>query len=283
VAEALRVGTPYELDLEMVRPDGTTRWVRSRGEAQRDNSGHIVLLRGTAQDITDRKETEKELSGVSGRLLEAQEQERRRIARDLHDDISQRLALLVIDMGGLENDLPASDDEARGRAHEIAKRASEICEDIQAISHQLHSSKLQYLGIAAAAKIFCEEFSQHEKLEIDFDSADIPPTVPENISLCLFRVLQEALHNAAKHSGVSHLEVSLRGAPREIQLTVRDRGAGFDPEEGIKGRGLGLISIRERVGLVGGSFSIHSKPQSGTEIIVRVPLSMGELASRAAC
>ncbi len=282
VEGALRAGTPYELDLEMIRPDRSTRWVRSRGEAQRDTTGSIVRLRGTAQDITDRKKTEKELSRVGGRLLEAQEQERHRIARDLHDDISQRQALLVNDLGGLKDYLPGSAAEARRRVLEIRKRASEICNDIQAISHQLHSSKLQYLGIAAAAKNFCKEFSEHEKLEIDFNSVDIPPAVPDNISLCLFRVLQEALHNAAKHSGVSHLEVNMRGASSEIQLTIRDRGVGFDPEDDTKRRGLGLISIRERVGLVGGTFSILSRPQSGTEIRVRVPLPVGEQASRAA-
>jgi PAS domain S-box-containing protein len=282
VEGTLSAGMPDELDLEILRPDGTMRWVRVRGEAQRDNTGSIVRLRGTAQDITDRKQTEKELSGVSARLLEAQEQERSRIARDLHDDISQRLALLVNDMEGLENDLHNSDAKARSRIHEIGQRASEICSDIQDISHQLHSSKLQYLGIATAAKLFCKEFSNHEKLEIDFHSVDIPPVVPENISLCLFRVLQEALHNAAKHSGASHIEVDLHGGAREIQLTVRDRGVGFDPREVMKRNGLGLISIRERVGLVGGTFSILSKPHSGTEISVRVPVSVGEQASRAA-
>jgi PAS domain S-box-containing protein len=279
---ALHAGTPKELDLEMVRPDGTTRWVRVRGEAQRDNAGRIARLRGTAQDITDRKQTEKELSGVSGRLLEAQEQERSRIARDLHDDISQRLALLVNDMEGLEKGLQDSATEAHSRIHEIGKRASEICSDIQGISHQLHSSKLQYLGIAAAAKIFCKEFSEHEKLEIDFHSVDIPSAVQDSISLCLFRVLQEALHNAAKHSGASNLEVYLRGYSSEIQLTIRDRGVGFDPDEVMKKNGLGLISIRERVGLVGGTFSILSKPHSGTEISVRVPISIDAKASRAA-
>jgi len=219
---------------------------------------------------------------VSGRLLEAQEQERHRIARDLHDDISQRLALLVNDMGGLENALPDSIADARSRIHEIGQRASEICGDIQNISHQLHSSKLEYLGIVASAKIFCKEFSEHEKLEIDFHSIDIPSSVPDNISLCLFRVLQEALHNAAKHSGASHLEVHMLGGSGEIQLTIRDRGVGFDPEEIKKKKGLGLISIRERVGLVGGTFSIRSKPQSGTEISVRIPVPVNGQASRAA-
>lgn len=282
VEGALRAGTPYELDLEMIRPDLSTRWVRSRGEAQRDSTGSIVRLRGTAQDITDRKQTEKELSRVGGRLLEAQEQERSRIARDLHDDINQRLALLVNDLGGLKDNLPGSAAEARSHVLEIGKRASDLCNDIQAISHQLHSSKLQYLGIAAAARIFCKEFSEHEKLEIDFNSVDIPPAVPDNVSLCLFRVLQESLHNAAKHSGVSHLEVDMRETSGEIQLTIRDRGIGFDPEVATKKKGLGLISIRERVGLVGGTFSILSKPHSGTEIRVRVPLPVGEHASRVA-
>ncbi len=279
---ALSAGIPEELDLEMLRPDGTTRWVRVRGEGQRDNTGRIVRLLGTVQDITDRKQTEKELSGVSGRLLEAQEQERSRIARDLHDDISQRLALLVNDFEALENDLQDSTEETRHRIHAIGSRASEICSDIQDISHQLHSSKLQYLGIAAAAKIFCREFSEHEKLQIAFHSVDIPPNVPDNISLCLFRVLQETLHNAAKHSGASYLEVYLRGKSSEIQLTVRDRGVGFDPDAAMKRNGLGLISIRERVGLVGGTFSILSKPYLGTEISVRVPISAGEKATGAA-
>jgi PAS domain S-box-containing protein len=281
VQGAMRGGRPEELDLEMVRPDGSTRWVRVRGEAKRDNTGRIIRVRGTAQDVTDRKQAEKELSGVSGRLLEAQEQERRRIARDLHDDISQRLALLVNDMEGLEKELQHSAAEAHKRIHEIGKRTAEICSDIQDISHQLHSSKLQYLGIAAAAKIFCKEFSEHEKLDIDFHSVDIPTTVADNISLCLFRVLQEALHNGAKHSGARQFEVYLRGTSGEIQLTIRDHGVGFVPEEVMKKNGLGLISIRERVALVGGTFSVLSKPQSGTEIVVRVPISLGEQASGA--
>jgi signal transduction histidine kinase len=232
--------------------------------------------------MIDRKRKEEEISGLSGRLLEAQEQERSRIARDLHDDISQRLALLVNDLVEIEGKLPKSAADARQSIHEIGQRASEICTDIQDISHQLHPSKLQYLGLATAAKLFCKEFTEHEKLAVDFRSVDMPTNVPAEISLCLFRVLQEALHNAAKHSGASQIEVRLRGVPGEIQLTIRDRGVGFDPKTAEKGKGLGLISIRERVGLVGGEFSIFSKPHSGTEINVRVPVSVDEQASGAA-
>jgi signal transduction histidine kinase len=232
--------------------------------------------------MIDRKRNEEEIPGLSGRLIEAQEQERSRIARDLHDDISQRLALLVNDLAELEGKLPKSATDARQCIHEISQRASEICSDIQNISHQLHPSKLHYLGLATAARLFCKEFSDHEKLEVDFRSVDIPPVVPGDISLCLFRVLQEALHNAAKHSGAGHIEVLLQGSSSEIQLTIRDGGLGFDPAMVKNAKGLGLISIRERVGLVGGVFSIVSKPHSGTEIKVRVPVSVGEKASQAA-
>lgn len=227
---------------------------------------------GMVADITERKLAEEALSKVGGRLIEAHEEERSRIARDLHDDIGQRLALLVNDIDGLNKDLPNSAVQARNRIQEQLKRVHEIAADVQAISHRLHSSKLRYLGIAAAAKSFCQELSDQQKVVIDFTHADIPPAVPEEISLCLFRVMQEALQNAVKHSGVRNFEVELRGAPDGIHLTVRDAGLGFDPEVVMNNRGLGLISMQERVNLVKGTLSIDSWPELGTTIHVRVPL-----------
>jgi signal transduction histidine kinase len=182
----------------------------------------------------------------------------------------------------MEQDPPDSVAEIRYRTHEQLKRVREIAADVQGMSHRLHSSRLQLLGIVAAAKSFCQELAEQHKVEIDFTHADIPPAVPEEISLCLFRVMQEALHNAVKHSAVRHIEVELRGAPDGINLTVRDAGLGFDPEGVKNNRGLGLVSMQERVNLVKGTFSIDARPGRGTTIHVRLPLSTKGESARAA-
>jgi signal transduction histidine kinase len=164
---------------------------------------------------------------------------------------------------------------------EIGKRTMEISAGVQSLSHELHSSKLEYLGLVSAMKSFCKEFGGKHKLEIDFSSEGIPSDVPPEISMCLFRVTQEGLQNALKHSGVRFFEVKMHGSPTDIQLTVRDLGKGFDPELAKDTPGLELVSMQERVRLVKGTISITSRPQSGTEINVRVPLSAGEQTERA--
>jgi signal transduction histidine kinase len=209
---------------------------------------------------------------VSRRLIEAQEQERTRIARELHDDFAQRLALLAVELEELHQNPPIL-PEIRSRMSELHEQASEIATDIQTLSHELHSSKLEYLGIAAAMRGFCKQFSEQQDVEIDFRSHDLPGSLPQDISLCLFRVLQEALHNSAKHSGVRHVEVRLWAASDEIDLTVRDSGAGFDSKAVKESRGLGLVSMEERLKLVKGTLSIQSQPKRGTTIHARVPLS----------
>jgi len=282
VEDALQTGTSYQLDMEIVRSDFTTKWAIARGEPLRDEGGRIIGLRGTVQDITERKRAEEALSGLSGKLIEAQEQERTRIARDLHDDIGQRLALLAIDLEQIKENLPNSAENARSHVEELRKRMVEISTDVQALSHELHSPKLDYLGLVAAMRSFCKEFGEQQKVEVDFIHADIPDTVPQEISLCLFRVLQESLHNAVKHSGVRHFEVELRGASDAIHLTMRDLGLGFDPEGAMKGRGLGLTSMQERLKVVNGELSINSQPKRGTTIHARVPLISGTSSVRAA-
>jgi PAS domain S-box-containing protein len=272
VQEALRTGAAYELDLEMVRPDGSTRWIRARGEKCRDATGGNIRLRGTAQDITERKWAEESLGNVSRRLIETQEQERGRIARELHDDIGQRLALLAVELEQLHQDPPNS-SEVNSRIGELQRQASEIAIDIQTLSHKLHSSKLEYLGIVAAMGGFCKEFGEQQKVEIDFKTQDLPlRPLPPDISLCLFRILQEALNNSAKHSGVRHFTVRLGVTPDEIHLAVSDSGAGFDREVAKESHGLGLISMEERLKLVKGTFSVESQPNRGTTIHARVPL-----------
>jgi signal transduction histidine kinase len=212
---------------------------------------------------------------MSGKLLEAQEQERARIARELHDDINQRLALLSVEIQRMKEVSPVTYGELRSRMDELGKRTSEISDVVQSLSHELHSSRLEYLGLVSAMKSFCKEFGDKHKVEIDFNSEGIPSGIPPEVSLCLFRVLQEGLHNGLKHSGVRFFEVKLNGSLSEIHLTVRDSGVGFDPELARGSQGLGLVSMQERVRLVKGTISITSRPQSGTEINVRVPLSAG--------
>jgi PAS domain S-box-containing protein len=242
------------------------------------------IVRGMARDVTDRKRAEKALQqkdmelleaqrNVSRRLIEAQEKERTRIARDLHDDFGQRLALLTIELELLQQTSPDLPGEVRSRIGELGKQTSKIATDIQSLSHELHSSKLEYVGIAAAMRGFCQEFGEKQNVEVVFKTRDLPSPLSPNVSLGLFRVLQEAIRNGAKHSGVRHFEVRLWGTSGEIHLSVTDSGAGFDTEVAKRSRGLGLISMEERLKLLNGTISIESQPQRGTRVHACVPLA----------
>jgi len=221
-------------------------------------------------DVTARKRAEAVLANVSRKLIEAQEQERARIGRELHDDIGQRLALLAAELQQLQEN-PLVLPEVRSPMGELEKQVSEIASDIQLLSHELHSAKLHYLGLAGAVRGFCREFSEKQKVDIDVQT-DALPALSQDISLCLFRVLQEALHNSAKHSGGRHFEVRLWGTADEIHLTVKDSGVGFDREQATMGQGLGLVSMEERLKLVNGSFTIETQPGGGVTIHARVPV-----------
>jgi len=232
--------------------------------------------------VEERKRVERALASVNRKLIEAEEKERSRIARELHDDICQRLALLAMGLQLLEGDTPnISADEVGSRLNELKQQTFEIANDAQALSHQLHSAKLQILGLAAALKSFCKEFEEQQKAEIDFNSHDLPRLLATDISLNLFRVAQEALHNSAKHSGVRHFAVRLWAEKGAIHLTVQDSGLGFDWKAAKQGRGLGLTSMEERLKVVNGTLSIASEPRRGTVIHARVPLSSGNDELRA--
>jgi PAS domain S-box-containing protein len=281
VEETQRSAAPYQLDLELIRADGTIRGVTARGEAQRDGSGRVVRLRGTVHDITERKQAEETLSSLSRRLIEAQEHERTRIARELHDDMGQRLALLANELEQLQQNFPNLHVEVGSRIRDLQGQTLQIATDLQTLSHELHSSKLEYLGIATAMRGFCHEFGAQRKVKTDFKSHDVPSRLAPEISLCLFRILQESLHNSVKHSGVRHVEVRLWATPDDIHLSVSDSGVGFDSAAAKEGRGLGLISMEERLKLLKGTFSIESQPRRGTTIHARVPLSPGGDSVRA--
>jgi PAS domain S-box-containing protein len=223
-------------------------------------------------DITERKLAGAALASVSRRLIEAQEQERTRIARDLHDDINQQLALLANEMEQFKQNVPSSSSEVAQRIGELSARTIAIAADVQFISHRLHSSKLEYLGLVAAIRSFCKEFGEQQKVKVDFQTHSLPSVLPPDISLCVFRVLQEALHNAAKHSGVKQFAARLWGTSDEIHLTVSDSGVGFDSKLAREGRGLGLISMEERLKFQNGSLAIVSQPERGATIHARVPI-----------
>ena len=241
--------------------------------------GGILIF---SEDITNSKHAEEALLDMSRKLVEAHEQERTRIGRDLHDDVVQRLALLAIELETIQTDLPDSVTELGRRIGDLRNQTMQVANDVQLISHELHSSKLDYLGIVGAAKNFCKEFSERQKVEIDFQSHDVPGGLPAGLSLSLFRVLQEALRNAIKHSGVKRFEVGLWGSTGEVHLDVSDHGAGFDIEAAMKSTGLGLTSMQERLRLVHGQLSIDSRPMGGTTIHARVPFDSSKDSARAA-
>ena len=261
----------------MLRPDGSVIWLESNGRAFFDAQGRLVRMIGMVADITERKRAEEALASASRKLIEAQEQERARIARELHDDINQRLAMLAVELGELQE----NPTEVLTRVQELQKEITGLSNDVQALSHELHSSKLEYLGVVAGIKSWCKEFAGRHNLEIEFTSG-VSSTLPSYIGLCLFRVLQEAAHNAVKYSGVKRIEVQLQEESGQIHLNVSDSGAGFDVEAALQGKGLGLTSMRERVRLLNGTISIASKPMSGTTIHVRVPLESKRVANPAA-
>jgi PAS domain S-box-containing protein len=270
----------FRMEYRLRRYDGEYRWIVDIGVPRFDQDRSFIGYIGIGIEMTERKRAEEALTNVNRRLIEAQEKERTRIGRDLHDDIGQRLSLLTVELEQLHHD-PPNLPQVRYRIGELHKQASEIATDIQSLSHELHSAKLQYLGIVTTMRGFCREFGQQQKVEVDFKTHDLADDVPPDISLCLFRVLQEALHNSAKHSRARHFEVRLWGTSDEVRLTVTDSGVGFDREAARQGRGLGLISMEERLKLLNGTLAIETQPEKGTAVHVSVPLSPGTDSMRA--
>jgi PAS domain S-box-containing protein len=273
---------PFRKECRLRRHDGQYRWILDIGVPRFHKDGAFAGYIGSCIDITEHKLAEEAQSEMTRKLIEAQEQERNRIGRDLHDDVVQRLALLSIELEGVHQGASDAAPELRTRIGILLDQTMQITQDVQSLSHELHSAKLEYLGIVAAAKNFCKEFSDRQKVKIDFQCHDLPTALPNELSLPLFRVLQEALHNAMQHSGTKRFEVHLWGGAGEIHLTVGDLGAGFDIETAMKSSGLGLTSMQERLRLVGGELSINSQPKAGTTVHARVPLGSAADSMRAA-
>lgn len=270
---------PFQMEHRLRRHDGVYRWVVTAG-VPRYNDGAFVGYIGTAVDITERKLAEAALSTVSQKLIEAHEEESRRIARELHDDINQRLAVVIMRLGYLKQD--PSTAEFKQEIGEVSQEVADLVADIHVLSHGLHPGKLELLGLEAAAAGFCEEFSNRHGVTIDVHFENIPKALPREMSLCLYRVLQEALQNVVKHSVSRHAHVSLNGQLNTINLTVKDSGAGFDPHEAMRGPGLGLTSMTERLKVIDGQLSIHSERGRGTIIHAVAPLCLATTSANAA-
>jgi PAS domain S-box-containing protein len=238
----------------------------------RDRAGKPVGAAKLLRNISEQKRADERLSGVSRRLMEAQEEERARIARELHDDIGQRLCVLGIQLASLAEDSRGVPLVSR-RAMELQRQVSGIAAALQTLSHELHASKLELLGLPACIRHFCDEFSDQHKVTVHFASSDLPDPLPPSISLALFRILQEALHNSVKHGEAQQCGVQLRDVDGWIHLVVVDDGAGFDVEAAKRARGIGLVNMEERITLVDGFLSIKSEPRRGTTIHVRVPVA----------
>jgi PAS domain S-box-containing protein len=263
---------PFSVEYRHRRHDGTYRWVLANAVPLLGPDSVFRGYIGSTIDIADQKDAEAALSRLSHRLIEAQEEERTRLARDLHDDFAQRTVGLAMQLHSVAQDLPSHTSEHR-RLRQACDLASTLSADIQAVSHRLHSSSLDHLGLVVAAAGFCQELSEQHHLEIAFSHHGIPADMPKDIALCLFRVMQEGVTNAFKHSRSREFHVSLWGGVSEIELIVRDSGIGFDREGTTNRRGLGLTSMRERLKLVDGHLSIDSTPGRGTTLRARVPFS----------
>jgi PAS domain S-box-containing protein len=261
----------FEMEYRLRRFDGSYRWIVDYGVPRAESDGTFLGYIGSCVDITERKLTAQSLEDLSGRLITSQEEERARIARELHDDFTQRLALQGIGLTQVWKGMAESETEGRAKIQDLIKENREILSDMHVLSRQLHSSRLEHVGLAPALAGLCEEMSSKYNIEIEFTQLGVSSEIPKDVALCLFRIAQEALGNVVKHSHVKQAQAELRGADNEIRLRVVDVGAGFDPR--VTDTGIGLVSMRERLRLVGGTLSVRSAPSKGTEILAQVPLS----------
>jgi PAS domain S-box-containing protein len=265
---------------------GSVRWLQTVKRPLEEENGRAHQVLGSATDITARREAEerlrrseaalrqsqRQLQTLAGRLLTAQEEERRRLAREMHDDLSQRLAALAIAAGKLEHELQSMGTNVPGKLRDMKEQAVQLSSDVHAISRQLHPSILEDLGLADALESECSSFAERQGITVDFRAAGVSANLRGQVALSLYRIAQEALHNIAKHSGAPGAEVHLKQESGFLLLSVRDVGRGFDAAAVRERHGLGLASMEERARLLGADFEVESSPGEGTHVKVRAPL-----------
>jgi PAS domain S-box-containing protein len=269
----------FRMEYRLRRFDGEYRRVLDTGVPRFKSDGTFDGYIGSCLDITEEKrveealrENQRELRVLTGRLLQAQETERSRIARELHDDLNQSLALLSVELDRLGQKTLDSPPEFGQWIRELSAQVKRLSASVHDLSHQLHPSKLEQLGLVAAVRALCKELTQTHGVPIEFTPRRVPEKIPEDTALCLYRIVQEALRNVIKHSAAHRAHVDLDQSADTLCLRIADDGTGFDPAKIPGGSGLGLVSMRERLRLVRGQIAIDSRPSCGTRIDVRVPL-----------
>ena len=274
----LHEGSLERLSIEYryLHPAQGEKWIQNlAGVGRRDAGGQVVYTYGVLRDVTEQKRVENDMRDLSRRLIRAQEDERALLARELHDDVTQRLAVLAIEVGRAELSALAGGAVAESM---LAVRGELMClsEDVHSLAYHLHPSVLQELGLAEALRAECERRLRQGGLDLTANLDPLPAEVGKDAALCLFRVAQEALNNIARHAGARSASVTLRPMDGGLLLAVRDDGVGFDPEHPRERMQLGLVSMRERVRLVNGTLDIESAPGRGTTIVAWVPVE-GEM------
>jgi PAS domain S-box-containing protein len=260
----------YRIEFRFRLPDGRVRWMADHGALLYGERGRIQFATGIAKDISAQKQAEEDLRRLSGQLISAQEEERKRLARDLHDHVSQTLTLLTVELEQLNRD-----DETTPTQHDLLSvmrnQLRNLSSDLHGLSHQLHPSKLKHLGLVSAMRAMCREL-ERAGLRVNFSDHEVPRQLPDEVSLTLYRVMQEGLQNIRKHSGVSTADAELKKTSTFLTFRLQDQGKGFDLQNPKSGEGLGLSSMRERLNAVKGTFTIKSSIGYGTVLEASVPL-----------
>lgn len=296
-------GKAFRWELRKVHGDGHVLWVREVARAVKERDGRIIVLI-VCEDITSRRlveeelrrardemelrvaertaelerqrrflhQSEQDLQLLAGRLLTAQEDERRHLAREMHDDLTQRLAGIAMQASRLERLQTPRSEEAAKLIHDIRSALAQLSTDVHALSRRLHPSILSDLGLVAVLESECSAFSTAGKVVVHFSPTDVPAEIDKDVAVCLYRITQEALRNVAKHARTTAARVSLTGGNGALTLTVEDHGVGFDRTE-VRGVGMGLASMGERTRLIQAEFTVESRPGHGTVVRVRVPVT----------
>jgi signal transduction histidine kinase len=254
------------------RYDGSYRWIVSYGVPRFESDGKFCGYIGSCVDLTERKSAAESLQALTGRLIHAQDEERRRVARELHDDFSRRSGILGINLAHLWRGLPESRVDDRARVREMLKGSNELSSDLHTLSRRLHSSRLEYVGLASALRGLCNDISQTYKIEVHFAEGELRQRPSKDVALCLFRIAQEALANVVKHSHATSANVELTTNAAGLRLRIADNGIGFDAAHGTPSPGIGLIGMQERIRLIDGRLLVSSEIARGTQILVDAPL-----------